>query len=170
MRTIILLGVSAALLAGCQRSGEPAADSADAAGSPAAATAPGATAAPPALTGPKPGLWRMTTRMEGLPAEMKMPAVETCVTATTFEDLQRGQNNQAGASCTQQSFRREGDAWVGKATCEYGTGMKSEISTRISGDVNSRYQMTIATRNTGGPANTMPDTNMTILAERLGDC
>jgi hypothetical protein len=30
--------------------------------------------------------------------------------------------------------------------------------------------MTIATRNTGGPANTMPDTNMTILAERLGDC
>ena len=165
MRIILAVGVAAAVLAGCQRS-EEANDSADAADAPAAAT----TAAPPALTGPKPGLWRMTTRMEGMPAGMEMPAIETCVQATTFEDLQRGQNNQAGAECSQQSFRREGDAWVGKATCEYGTGMKSEISTRVSGDVNSRYRMDVATKNTGGPANSMPDATMTITAERLGDC
>ena len=105
MRTIMLVsGLAALSLAACGQ-GEDGGSS-DKADNSAKAGAPAEMPA-----GPTPGLWRVTTRMSGMPAGMEAPTIETCIREAKFEPP-AGTTPQSGMTCDQQSFRREGDAFV----------------------------------------------------------
>jgi hypothetical protein len=128
----------------------------------------GAAAPSASMDGPRPGLWRVTTSMAGLPGGAAAAPVETCVTAATFE-APGGAAATPGAECTTQPFRREGDAMVTTTVCQMQGGMRSESNIRASGDFSSRYTMEVKSKITGAPA-PMPETTLTMTAERLGDC
>jgi len=134
--------------------------------------APVAAPAPGKMDAPTPGLWRIATRMSGMPEGMATPAVETCMKQESFAEMQRGPDGQMpeGVSCSEQTFRREGDAMVGHSVCDMPNGVRAVSDTRVTGDFASRYTMEVRTRMTPAPAPSMAETTMTMTAERIGDC
>lgn len=157
----VLAGAAALMLSACNQGG--AAEGETKAGE-------GGAMAPAAMDGPKPGLWRVTTSVAGMPgaAAAAPPATEVCVTQATFE-APGGSASTPGATCNTQPFRREGDAVVSSSVCEMQGGMKTETNIRVTGDFTSRYTMEAKTKTTGGPAQ-MPEITTTMNAERVGDC
>lgn len=160
VKTKIILASMAVLgLAACGQSG-------DNAGNKGGSTAaPGAAAV---LDGPKPGLWRITTSVDAMPAAAAPTTTEVCVTQATFE-APGGTTSTPGVDCTTGAFTRNGDAMVNTTTCNMQGGMKTEVSTRVTGDFSSRYTMVATSKVTGAPM-AMPDTVVTVNAERIGDC
>ena len=166
MRTsTITLAVAAALsLAACGRGGEAGAEGA---GEAVREAAP----APGRMDAPRPGLWRVTTSMSGLPEGMAMPSVETCIKQGGFDEMQRGRGQlPEGVDCSQQSFRREGNAMVGHSVCTLPNGVRTETDTRVTGDFERRYIMEMKSRTTPAPSGSAAETAMTMTAERIGDC
>jgi hypothetical protein len=97
-----------------------------------------------------------------------MPAMESCLGETSFEQMQQSQQ-QAGADCTVEPFRREGGAMVSKSSCAIdGMTMASDI--RITGDFDSAYTTEVTTTMTPAPMPGMETTSISIAAQRLGDC
>lgn len=128
-----------------------------------------ATSAAGMPAGPTPGLWRVTTRMSGMPAGMEAPAVETCIREAKFE-VPQGTPESSGMTCEQQSFRREGDAMVGHMVCTSPDGVRTETDTRVSGDFTRNYTMELKSTVTPPPSPEMSEITMVMTAERLGDC
>ncbi len=162
--TFLFAGAAALTLTACGSGGEAGdGKKADEAKAPTAAGPP---------VGPTPGLWRITTRMAGMPAGVAMPAIETCVTRRDFPDMGRGPGRRApeGVECGEQTFRRDGDAMVGHSVCEMPGGGQAETDMRVTGDFSRRYTMEVRTRMTPAPAPSMGETTMTMTAERIGDC
>lgn len=166
MRNVICLGLaSTAVLfaAACSPSGE---GDKPAGGSDAAPVAAPAAAA---MEAPRPGLWRISTDMKGIPGGATVAPVETCLKEAKLETpATPGQT--AGVSCTTQPMKREGDAMVGGSICEMPGGMKTESAVRVTGDFNSRYVTEVKTKMTPAPTPAMAETTMTMTAERIGDC
>lgn len=162
MRSMMLISGALALgLAACGQNGGDA--KTETAG---AETAPAGAAAP--LEGPRPGLWRVSTTMTGLPGGAPAPApVETCIKEARFDTP--GSASTPGAECTTEAFRREGDAMVGGTVCTM-QGMKTESDIRITGDFSSRYVMEVKTKMDPAPTPAMAETTMTMTGERIGDC
>ena len=163
MRTISLVfGLAALSLTACGQGddGSPAGKTNDAAGQAAAAGMP---------AGPTPGLWRVTTRISGMPAGMEAPAVETCIREAKFE-MPQGAPESSGMTCEQQSFRREGDAMVGHMVCTSADGVRTETDTRVTGDYTRNYTMELKSTMTPPPSPEMSEVTMLLTAERLGDC
>lgn len=160
--TIVLAGATALMLAACNQGGGAA--EGDKKGGEA-----GAPSAAAMADGPRPGLWRVTTSVAGMPGAgaAAAPPTEVCITQATFE-APGGSASAPGATCTNQPFRREGDAMVSSSTCDV-QGMKTETNIRVTGDFTSRYTMEAKTKTTGGPAQ-MPEITTTMNAERIGDC
>lgn len=132
----------------------------------------GPAAAVAGMEGPRPGLWRITASVPGMPDGVAMPAIETCVTRQDFSEMQRGpgQETSEGVECSEQSFRRDGDAIVGHSVCNMPNGVRAETDMRVTGDLSSRYSTEVRTRMTPAPDPSMADTTMTMTAERIGDC
>lgn len=163
MRTTTLLsGLAALSLAACGQSDDAAPEDrkAQAAGSVAGGDLP---------AGPTPGLWRVTTRMSGMPAGMDAPPIETCIREATFESPQTAPQTP-GMTCDQQSFRREGDAMLGHSVCTSADGARTVIDTRVTGDYSRRYTMEVTSTTTPAPTPSMAEVSMVMTAERLGDC
>jgi len=165
MRTTTLLsGLIALSLAACGQGGEGG----------AADKASGGSAAPVAAgdlpAGPTPGLWRVTTRMSGMPAGMEAPAIETCIREAKFEPPQGAAPQTPGMTCEQQSFRREGDAMVGRSVCTSEDGVRMVTDTRVTGDYSRNYTMAVNSTMTPAPTPSMAEVSMVMTAERLGDC
>ena len=95
MRNLLTSGLAVLLLAAC---GQGDGGSATSAAEPAdAAAVPAAAAGMP--QGPTPGLWRVTTRMAGMPEGAASPAIETCIRVSTFQPPQvRSISSQASQS------------------------------------------------------------------------
>ncbi|GAA0652139.1 DUF3617 domain-containing protein [Brevundimonas lenta] len=165
MRTIIMVaGLATLTLAGCNQAGDKAKD------------APGAAvdaAAPAAATGlpegPTPGLWRVTTSIAGMPASVTPPAMETCITESKFES-QGPAPETPGMTCEHPTFRRDGDAVLGRSVCTSTEGVRMESDYRLTGDFTRRYTMEVKTTTTPAPTPAMASTTMTMNLERLGDC
>lgn len=124
------------------------------------------------MDGPRPGLWRITASLPGMPEGITAPTFETCVTRQDFSEMQRGpgQEMPEDVRCSEQSVRREGDAMVGRSVCEMPNGGRAETDFRATGDFSSRYSMEVTTRMTPAPAPSMAETTMSMTAERIGDC
>lgn len=147
-------------LAACGQGGEKA---------PAESKAAGAVADAGSPTGPTPGLWRVTTRMTGMPDGMEAPTVETCIREAKFEPP-TGATPQSGMTCDQQTFRREGDAMVGHMVCTSPEGVRTVTDTRVTGDYSRNYTMEVTSTMTPAPTPSMAEVSMIMTAERLGDC
>ena len=163
MRIVTLAsGLFVLSLAACGQGGEDrAADGkAGSAGTMAGAATP---------TGPTPGLWRVTTRMTGMPEGMEAPTVETCIREAKFE-MPQGTPESPGMTCEQQSFRREGDAMVGHMVCTSPDGVRTVTDTRVTGDYSRNYTMEVKSTMTPAPTPSMAEVSMVMTAERLGDC
>ena len=119
--------------------------------------------------GPMPGLWRVTTRIGGMPAGMEPPSVETCIREAKFE-MPQGTPESPGMTCEQQSFRREGDAMVGHMVCTSADGVRTVTDTRVTGDYSRNYTMEVKSTMTPAPTPSMAEVSMVMTAERLGDC
>ena len=164
MKKLALLGlasVAALTVAACNPGANKAEGDAASAGS-------ASTAAPATLEAPKPGLWRVTTAMEGMPGGAAVPPQEVCIKEAKLEAPASAQ--QAGAECTTTPFAREGDALVSTASCKLPGNMKSDSTVKISGDFNSRYVTEVTTKMDPAPTPAMAQTKITMTAERVGDC
>lgn len=166
MRIAISLALVAVLAAACSKKEDTAKTDTAAAPTAAAPAATGSTLAAADLEGPKPGKWKLTTELSAAP---KPVSVETCVAKTSFKDMEAARQ-QAGMTCSEQSYRREGADIVGRSVCTIQGGMKVTSDTRISGDFNSRYTIEGKTTMDPAPTPAMKETTMKITAERLGDC
>lgn len=166
MRSAIIGGVAVISLLGLSACGNNnKAETTPTSGAETASTA----AAPATLDAPKPGLWRVSTAMEGMPGGgAAMPPQEVCIKEAKLEPPTGAQ--QPGADCTTQAFSRQGDAMVATSTCTLQGGMKAESAIRITGDFNSRYVTEVTTRMDPAPMPQMAQTKMTMTAERIGDC
>lgn len=158
MRIAMSLALVALSAAACSKKEEAAAPAAETAAAPAAPAAD--------IEGPKPGKWRMTTELASIP---KPVVVETCLAKTSFKEMQTAQQ-QAGVTCAEQTFRREGADYVAHASCSYPGGMKATIDSRFTGDFNTRYVMESKTVMDPAPTPAMKETTLKVTAERLGDC
>jgi hypothetical protein len=171
MRISLIVTVAAAALglAGCNKSEPAATDGASSTPAPAAETAAPAAAAAPTVDGPAAGKWKITMTTMG----QTMPATETCyATQTSFADAQRMQQ-QAGVTCAEQSYNREGDAVIGHSVCSSdiaGKTTKITTYTRITGDFKTKYTMDITRMMDPAPAPGKTEQKITMTAERLGDC
>lgn len=125
-------------------------------------------AAPTTLEAPKPGLWRVTTSMEGMPGGASVPPQEVCVTEAKLEAPAATQ--QPGADCTTTAFARQGDAMVSTASCKLPGNMKSDSTVKITGDFNTRYVTEVTTKIDPAPTPAMAETKITMTSERVGDC
>lgn len=169
--SIAVLG-AVALLAACGQQ-----KAADETGSPPTApaatnvpaTTPTAAAAAPQPPGgrlePKPGLWRTT--LEGAGA---LP--ETCAKPEDIEALRQAQAaSSGGRTCNPDNpFRREGDAWIARTTCDLHAGGRSETVMTVSGDLGARYRVEVVTTHKDVPYDALPDSRIAYTAERVGDC
>jgi hypothetical protein len=110
---------------------------------------------------PRRGLWR-TTLDGGEP----MPAM--CGTGENLEGLRQAQANASGGiRCNPDNpFRREGDAWVARTNCTLHSGGPAETVMTVTGDLDTRFRVEIATTNHGQK----PDTRIAYTVERDGDC
>lgn len=165
MNKFALLGltsVAALTLAACN----PSANKAD--GDAAAGGAAAPAAAPATLEAPKPGMWRVTTAMTGIPGGASVPPQEMCIKEAKLEAPAAAQ--QAGADCTSTPFARQGDAMVSTASCKLPGNMKSDSTVKITGDFNTRYVTEVTTKMDPAPTPAMAETKITMTAERLGDC
>jgi hypothetical protein len=156
MKRLIAPILLVAALAACGKSG-----------SEGKSAAPLAAAPNVTVDGPAPGQWRMTTSMHG----QAMPPVEICYNErVTFAEAQKMQE-QAGITCSENTYKREGAAVVGHAVCVMeDTKTKVTTDTRITGDFNTAYVMELKSTMDPAPMPQMAQTEMQIKAERLGDC
>jgi hypothetical protein len=165
MRIITLIsGLAALSLAACGQG-------ADNAPGDAKTGDPGEKAAGTDLpVGPTPGLWRVTTRVSGMPEGAEAPPIETCIREAKFEPPQGATPQAPGMTCDQQSFRREGDAMVGHIACTSADGVRTVTDTRVTGDYSRNYTMEVRSTTTPAPVPSMAEVSMVMTAERLGDC
>ncbi|HYC73401.1 DUF3617 domain-containing protein [Brevundimonas sp.] len=164
MRTIMIVsGLAALSLASCGpgENGSAAEKAGSATGKAAGADMP---------KGPTPGLWRVTTRMSGLPAGMEPPPIETCIREAKFEPPAGAAPHSPGMTCDSQSFRREGDAMVSHMVCTSADGVRTVTDTRVTGDYTRNYTMEVKSTMTPAPTPSMAEVSMVMNAERLGDC
>ena len=162
--TTLVSGLAALSLAACGQGDQTAATDRPAGGKAGAAV----SADPPA--GPTPGLWRVTTRMSGMPDGMQAPQIETCIREAKFEPPAGAAPQTPGMTCDQQSFQREGDAMVGHSVCTSDDGVRMVTDTRVTGDYSRNYTMEVKSTMTPAPTPSMAEVSMVMTAERLGDC
>ena len=165
MRSVMIGGVAVACLLGLSACGNNNSKTEASAGE-GAKNVPGSVEA--ALDAPRPGLWRVTTAMEGQPGGAAIPTQEICVTQAKLEPPANTQ--QPGADCTTQPFARQGDAMVAATACTLPGNMKMDSTIRVTGDFNSRYVTEVTTKLDPAPTPQMAQTKVTMTAERIGDC
>ncbi|HEV7693113.1 MAG TPA: DUF3617 family protein [Hyphomonadaceae bacterium] len=171
---IALMGLAVSGLAACGP-GAPATDGA----TPAATAAPESAAAPAAAPasqgeGPAAGKWKMTTTAMG----QAMPPSEVCYEKQiSFEELDKQQKQQQpqqpNVTCTEQVYKKEGDAQVSHSVCTaeiLGKPMTMTTDVRATGDFKTRYTMDMTVKMDPPPMKGMEEQKMTVVAERLGDC
>ncbi|MGX1692679.1 DUF3617 domain-containing protein [Brevundimonas naejangsanensis] len=163
MRSAIIGGAAVACLLGLSACGNN-----NKAEGPAAEGAETASTAPATLDAPKPGLWRVSTAMEGMPGGASVPAQDVCIKDAKLEAPASAQ--QPGADCTTQPFARQGDAMVAASSCTLPGNMKADSTIRVTGDFNSRYVTEVTTKMDPAPTPQMAQTKVTMTAERIGDC
>jgi hypothetical protein len=123
-------------------------------------------AVPPLAAEPmrRPGLWEVTMQTTGAPSRR----VRHCVDARTDRAMQRfGQATEKDA-CTRDTWRRDGEVWIGESECRVG---RSTAATRsvFAGDFQGRYKGEVDTVFTP-PLASISRSKVTIAGRWLGPC
>lgn len=131
------------------------------------AAAPAATPASGSAMKPTPGKWRLTSKVDGMPAGMPaLPATEICLTAEDLADDSWATGGKKPANCSELTQRVEGGAVLVHAVCSE-QGITTTMDIRAQGDFTRRY--TTETTMSISPGGSGP-MRMSVLAERVGDC
>ena len=90
----------------------------------------------------KPGLWEMTMQTTNAPSR----TVRQCIDAKTDEQMQRFGQGTAGEQCTRNTFRKDGDRYVGESECRLGQTVATtravfagDFGRAYGGEIESRY-------------------------------
>jgi hypothetical protein len=112
----------------------------------------------------KPGLWQQTVTSTGMP--MPPQTMSQCTDEKTDQLVVQ----QAGMQqrCSQQSVKRQGEAYVVEAVCKDGT-TTVRTSARFTGDFSSRYAGDVRTT-FDPPMQGMKEITQKIEARWLGPC
>ena len=94
-----------------------------------------------ALPDIKPGLWQMSTMIEGQP-EMK---VKQCVDKSTMQDMLSGGQKVMGGKCSKPEFKQSGGKYTSNATCKM-MGTTMIVSSVAEGDFNKEYTVSSSTK------------------------
>jgi hypothetical protein len=174
------LGVAALAFAACSPSA-PATDGATTEAAAPAAPAPAALPAGiPGVDGPLPGKWRTTGTVTSAqaPAGMAIPPTpDICVPKhLPFEESMKAQQAEQekttpGLTCPEISYKKEGDAYIGRSVCTMAAGAQTITMTMDSeskGDFKTKYttQATV----TMSPDPGVGTQTMSMVSERIGDC
>jgi Protein of unknown function (DUF3617) len=115
--------------------------------------------------GPAEGKWKVTTTVSG----RTMPAQDVCYEKqVSFAEAEKMQQ-QAGMTCSEQSYRRDGAVLAGHSVCTT-NGVTMTTDTRVTGDFKTKYTMDMTTRMDPPPMPSMAESKMSITMERLGNC
>lgn len=136
----------------------------------APATAGTPAGAAPAAMKPSPGKWKMTAKMDGLPAGMDgLPPVEICLTKADIDRDAWATGPDAADNCSKVETRVAGGALVTHAVCS-SNGITTTMDVTARGDMTKRYTVeTIMKTEPAAPGAPNP-MKMSVVAERLGDC
>jgi hypothetical protein len=102
-----------------------------------------------------------------------MPPREECYARQVSLEEAEKMQQAAGITCSEQSYRKEGDAWIGHSVCTMsgaGTPIKITSDSHVSGDFSSKYTIEMTSKMDPPPMPSMAEQEMTITAERVGDC
>lgn len=152
MRRITVLGLGVGLgvltLAACQKSTKSASTGE---AKPAVAAAPAAPMTPPKR---KSGLWAISTNAMG-----RDQTIRTCVDAASEKDMTSWSQQQAGETCSQNSFKPVAGGWAFESVCNMPSGGgKITSSGTATGDFNSKYTVKVHSMMEGS---SMPQANGT---------
>ena len=171
MRTKALVATSLVLIAGslaaCGKKAGEAGDGQTAATEPSAASAvANASATPPKR---KPGLWQQTMTLEG--AGRGSMVSKICTDEAFEQKASVFANNAMPGACSESGITPTGGGWKFHSVCNMGSGGTTVSDGVVTGDMASRYEIKTTTSTTGAAAPQMNrSAQMTIAAERLGDC
>jgi len=83
----------------------------------------------------RPGLWEVTMQTTGAPSRQ----VRHCVDARTDRAMQRFGQSPEREACTRDTWRREGELWIGESECRVGRSVATTRAT-FAGDFETRYK------------------------------
>lgn len=138
MRALPVLALSLLVLAACGRKEEaPAAPDAAVGATPAVA--------PPTRPVRKPGLWEVSSSVEGIDA---VQTVRLCLDEATDAELALA-GAQAPGGCRTEQTREADGSWRFSAACDMGSGGRTTTSGSASGDFTSAYEVRAETTTEG---------------------
>lgn len=165
--TLLAAGCAAVLalaLGACSKKAEDKAPAAE-----APATAPTASApAGAAAMKPSPGKWKMSTKMEGVPAGA-MPAIEVCLTADDLKDGAWATGAKRPDNCSEMKTKASGGRVTTHAVCA-SEGITTTMDITASGDFSKRYTVETEMRMSPAAPGAPNPMKMRVVAERIGDC
>lgn len=163
-RVIAVAALAALALAACSKKADEPAAAAPAASAPAPAAAVGAPK-------PTPGKWRMSTKMDGMPAGMPaMPATEVCLKAEDLaDDGAWATGGKKPANCSEMTNTVVGGVVTVHAVCTE-QGVTTTMDIRASGDFAKRYTTETTMKFSPAPPGAQDTMKVTVVAERVGDC
>ncbi|WAC49639.1 hypothetical protein OVA03_06985 [Asticcacaulis sp. SL142] len=122
----------------------------------------------------KPGLWETAYSEEGSDGESLVTRI--CIDAETDKRLGINGNDLSDDRCVKTAVSRMEDEdgkpyWAMIAECDMGSGGKTEISGKITGDYVTKYTFTARSQTTGAALEHMNRVaNITVKARRIGAC
>jgi hypothetical protein len=117
----------------------------------------------------KPGLWEITTAIEGGNPQTKNPPTQVlkqCIDKATDPMTLSIAGPFSPAVCPKREVKSSGDTITVDSTCTIGKTTANAHAV-ITGSFDSAYTMTVKSEGSNLPGGTM---TMTITASRLGDC
>jgi len=89
----------------------------------------------------RPGLWEITMQSADAPSH----TVRQCVDAATDRRMQESARSAQGSACTSDSWRRDGERFVGESVCRVGGSVATSRSV-FAGDFAAAYRGEVETR------------------------
>ena len=112
----------------------------------------------------KPGLWELTMQTTNMPSQ----SIRQCIDERTDAQLQRMGQGMGDQQCTKNTFRKDGDKYVGESECKVGASVATSRAV-FGGDFDKAYRGEIDVRYAPAVAG-VSQTRMTISARWASAC
>ncbi|MGA9658910.1 MAG: DUF3617 family protein [Asticcacaulis sp.] len=114
----------------------------------------------------QPGLWQTEVTEEG--SSEPPQVLKICIDAETDRHMGILGTDLSGDSCKTTTYNQGEAGWNVLAECVVGTGVMTEYSGSITGDVTKDYTLKVRSQTTGGNLDRV--TSYTVTSKRIGAC